>query len=390
MFEWLKRLFKKKNNDEDFDWDWDDTESLKLDKKQLNLSDPEQMERYIRSCCDQMKESTEEIDKSVVEFRSVTERLTDMEELEQLPLEIRQEIRDGAARLLETGQKRKSFTVRKDAMPEEQYRLMERHEEDFPEAIKELIQNEEYRTLVKKDLQNLEGEKVSYRFRRAELMDVEKSSRELVIVVLFAAVLALLGLGFLQLELHMQVRLGYMLLVAIGAISLTALFIRFNDAKLERKKIEKKINQAISVQNTVKIRYVNATAIIEYAYVKYGVNSSNELNYIWEKYLVEKKERESVREADEALAASKEALLELLTKNRVKNAQIWLGLPEALVDPREMVEIRHELVARRGSLRKRIEYNEGNRKSLSEEVTELVRKYPSQAELIMGIVKEYD
>lgn len=389
MFKWLAKLFKK-NKPDDEEINWDDMSELRLDKRYMNLADPEQMERYVRNCCEQIKEATDEINRSTLEFSGVTERLTDMEELDLLPLESRQVIRDCAQSLMDLSQEWNRGKARTPSMPEDRYRLMERKENEIPDAVEELRSNEEYKAVVRQDLQNLEGEKVSYRFRRMELVHIENTSRKMVAVVLGLVVVLLLLLAFLQVAYGMDVKLGYLLCASFSAVSLTIFFVRFNEAKSERKTVEKKLNQAISVQNTVKIRYVNTSSLIEYSYTKYNVNSSDELAYLWDCYLVEKKERQAQRETDERLADAKEKLLTLLRENRVKNTDIWLNQPQALVDPREMVEIRHEMVAMRGSLRKRIAYNEENRSNIKNDVLDVVRQYPDMSGFIMEIVDEYD
>lgn len=390
MFEWLKKLFRKFTPDDEEEINWDDDIALRLDKRYMNLSDPSQMERYVRNCCEQINESGDEIQRSSLEFATVTERLQDMEEIELLPLEGKAQLKDVAQLLIDLGQERERALARTDRMPEEKYRLIGRNEDDIPEAIEELARNEEYKALVRQDLQNLEGEKMSCRFRRMELLKTESNAKKMVAAVIMVTMLLLLFLAFLQAVYSMQVKLGYLLCAAFAAVGLTVLFVVFNDSRHERDRLEKKLNQAISLQNTVKIRYVNVSSLIDYAYSKYNVNSSNELAYLWDKYLVEKKERESMRETDERLADTRARFMELLKSNRVKNADIWVNQPQALIDPREMVEIRHELVSRRGSLRKRIAYNEENRNNIKADVLDIVKEYPDMGAFIMDIVAEYD
>lgn len=390
MFEWLKRLFKRKPREEEVEFDWDNMESLKPDRSKMNLSDPQQMERYVRGCCDQMREATMQIEESSMEFKNVTEKLMDIEEYEQLPEEKRLEIRNAASELIEAGQTKEAFKERKNAMPTEQYLLVERYERDFPQVCLDLRRNEDYKLLVRQDLKNLEGEKISYRFRREELLQIEKSSREFsVITIVFTGILVAVLL-LLQYQFKLQVKMGYLAAMALAAVGLTAMFIRFTEAKKERKLVEKLLNQAITVQNTVKIRYVNTTSLIDYTCSKYNVNSSDELSYMWERYMVEKKERENQKLADEKLESSKEKLLSLLRQSRIKDVDIWISQALALVDPREMVEIRHDLVVRRGSLRKRVSYNEESREEVKKELKELVTAYPTHADLIMSIVEEYE
>ncbi len=393
MFEWLKKLFRKADEydiDSEPDWDYyEDGDFLAGNRRELNLNDVSGMEHYINECCRQMKEETEEIEQSTLEYNAVTERLRDIEEIEALPSDEAEHLRACASKILDKEEIRQEFLNRRDVMPKEQYYRMERHESDFPGAINKLRENEDYKALVRKDLKNLEGEKISYRFRRHELMNSQKNKRTLVMVILVFEVLTLAVLFVLQLKLNMDVSVGILLCVAVGAIFLTVIFTAFLKDKQELKKTEKKLNQAIVVQNRIKIRYVNVTGLIDYACSKYQVNSSEELAFLWDRYLKEKAQMERYKAADEELNAVGGELVALLTNYRIKDPQIWVRQVRALVDRREMVEIRHELVAQRGSLRKRISYNEEKRNDLKEEVKRQAIDHPDMAPMIMDIVEEY-
>lgn len=389
MFEWLKKLFHREPEAED-DWSWEDDGARELDRRSMKLSEASQMEEYVRGCCQQMREATEEIDKASMEYRLVTERLRDMEEIEELPEADRIAITSCAKKIMDLTQDRKVHKSKLGGLPEEQYRLMERNEEDVPDAIRTLREREEYKTLVRTDLQNLEGEKVSYRFRKRELADTQTACRDMCFVTLFAAVLLVGVLLFFQIYLELNVQIGNVVVIALCAIALTVLFLRFSSAKREMQIVDRKLSKAITLQNTVKIRYVNATNLIEYYCERYGVHTSDELAYLWERYLVEQKERKILREADALIEAKQNELLELLKAQRIISPHIWLDQVPALVEPREMVEIRHGLYSRRQSLRKRIDYNESSREAARREVKSLVKEYPAHSGLIMAIVDEFD
>ena len=69
---------------------------------------------------------------------------------------------------------------------------------------------------------------------------------------------------------------------------------------------------------------------------------------------------------------------------------IWLHQTQAILDKKEMVEIRHNLIIRRQSLRRRMDYNReviaGNAQA---EIKDLVDKYPEYAKEILNIVAQY-
>ena len=70
---------------------------------------------------------------------------------------------------------------------------------------------------------------------------------------------------------------------------------------------------------------------------------------------------------------------------------IWLHQTAALLDKKEMVEIRHNLIIRRQSLRKRMDYNkEVIAAKAQAEIKDLVENYPRYAKEILGIVGQYE
>ncbi|MDE6963944.1 MAG: hypothetical protein K2P30_10005, partial [Lachnospiraceae bacterium] len=84
-------------------------------------------------------------------------------------------------------------------------------------------------------------------------------------------------------------------------------------------------------------------------------------------------------------------LLRILRRYQLKDPMVWLHQTAALLDKKEMVEIRHNLIIRRQSLRRRMDYNKeviaGNAQA---EVKDLVESYPKYAKEILDIVNEYE
>ena len=155
--------------------------------------------------------------------------------------------------------------------------------------------------------------------------------------------------------------------------------------------MENGINKIILLQNKVKIRYVNNTNLLEYLQLKYGVSSAQELIDMWENYKAERKERENMRKAERDLDQNERELLQMLKCYQIKDPAIWLHQTEAILDRKEMVEIRHNLIVRRQSLRRRMDYNkEVVAGGSQQEIKALVEKYPQYAKEVMKYVEEYE
>ena len=259
------------------------------------------------------------------------------------------------------------------------------------EGYEKLAETEEYQELIKRDLKKLDGEKHAYLFRRNELHKLIEDTRSMTIVCTVAVIVCILLLMALQFGLQMNTRLGYLAVAAVGAIAITTIFVKYNDSVRELARVENGIGQIIRLQNTVKIRYVNNTHLLDYLYLKYNVSSAGELGKSWQQYQEEKAERHNYQMAERELDQCQKDLLHVLRRYQVKDPMIWLHQTAALLDKKEMVEIRHNLIIRRQSLRKRMDYNkEVIAGKAQAEIKDLVETYPKYAKEILTIVDEYE
>ena len=152
----------------------------------------------------------------------------------------------------------------------------------------------------------------------------------------------------------------------------------------------KKLNKAISVQNTVKIKYVNITNVLDYNYAKYGVMNSYELQYIWEKYNEEKAAREHDTDISERLDEARSELYQMLKHYHINDPSVWVYQPGVLVYDDEAKDIRKQLIVQRQRLKKGIDFEMYNLETAKKELEALVREYPKYAQDIIDIVGEYE
>jgi hypothetical protein len=155
-------------------------------------------------------------------------------------------------------------------------------------------------------------------------------------------------------------------------------------------RVEKSINKIVLLQNTVKIKYVNNTNLLEYLYVKYDVNSSNELKKLWDKYIEENNQREKEKQIQVDMDYNQANLVKLLRGLKISEPSIWVRQTQALIDSKEMVEVRHNLILRRQKLRKRMEYNAKMAQQAQDEVKDVVNNYPEYAKNILDLVSDYE
>jgi hypothetical protein len=236
----------------------------------------------------------------------------------------------------------------------------------------------------------LENEKQACQYRRTEALAAMENLRGMAIICTAAVFSCMALLLIMQFAFEMDVQVGYILTAGVAAIALTAIYMKYLDASSERKRASASLNKVICLQNRVKIRYVNNTSLLDYLYLKYGVSSAKELGSLWEKYQSEKVERSKIQETMKDLTFSQEEMLQILRRHRLYDPLIWLRQVEALIDPKEMVEVRHSFIVRRQKLRKQMEFNTENAQKAQQEVRLLVEEYPHYAREILKMVSDYE
>ena len=385
----IKRLLEKfrKDYDEYDEEEWEEEES----SREIDFNNREQRNDYVRNCLEKMAEATKELENLNFEYNMVTSYLKDMEEIEALPPEESEQLKDCARRVALLQERKTDFMGRPHRITDEKYRMVERMEDQMEEAFEKITEAENYQELIRKDLSRLEGEKHAYLYRKSEVMRLISDTKGMAVICVTALGLCALLLLFLQFFLEMDTQLGYLATAGAAAIAITMIYVKHMDARRELKRVETGINKIILLQNKVKIRYVNNTNLLEYLYMKYGVSSAKELTEMWGNYKIEKEERGKFRRAELDLDYNEQELLQILKCYQIQDPAIWLHQTEAILEPREMVEIRHNLIIRRQSLRRRMDYNKEVVAGTSQrDIKALVEKYPKYAKEIMKTVEEYE
>ena len=383
---WWNRFFKKKEPvQQEENW-----EQLVYTRNGVNFDEEDQRKRYIVNCLEQITEASKEIDLLTGEYTLVTSYLTDTDEIEALPKEQRSQINSTAARLAGLEQERNRYREKKNRMRDADFYAIRKREDEIEEGIRKIREGEKYGNLIRQDLHRLDGERHAYEYRRNELENMMNNQRGMAVIFLTALVVCVIMLAILQFGFDMDVYVGLFLAVGAGAVAISYVCIKYMDAGRELLRVEKTINKIIQLQNKVKIRYVNNCQLMEYLYLKYNTDSAAKLEKRWKLYQDEKEERKQFAEAEAKTEYYQKQLVEQLSNYRVQMPERWISQTAALLDKREMVEIRHELIQRRQALRKQMDYNQEVAESARNEVKEVAALYPKYAQEILSMVERYD
>lgn len=388
---WFDRFFKNKKShlSDDVNAQAAGWEEITLKRDDIRMSDPQQRRGYVQRCMEQIQESAEELESLTYEYNNVTAYLTDMEEIEALPAQERERINEYAKKLLTLEEERRTFTSKKIRMSDSRFRHIEQIQTEVPDGIRKLREAEDYQALIRSDLSRLDGERHAYEYRRDEQNTIIENSKGITIICLVAMTLCILLLFFLQTMLQIDTQIGYFLTILAGTVTITVLFVKNQDAGKEIIQVEQSIHKLILLQNKVKIRYVNNINLLDYLYTKFDVNHSTELDKEWNRFMVEVEERKKLDENDEDLSFYQKELLKTLRRFHIKDPEVWMSRSLALLDAKEMVEIRHGYIQRRQKLRKQMEYYKGMAEMARNEVKDLAADYPEYAKEILSIVDEY-
>lgn len=368
-------------------WDWD---TLMKDRNLMKMNDAYERQKYIRSCVEQMKNASEELDELSAEYNMVTAYLKDIEEIEALPAAEIKSVQDNARKIQMYEGARKEYMAKRNRLSDKQFNQMEKYEDIMPKPYEDIKEAEEYRDLIKADLSRLDGEKHAYQYRRGELYRDIANVKGMVMICCMAFAVCLMMLLILQFGFDMDAQLGYILTIGVGAVTLTVLYIKYLDYTTQLSKTEKGINKIILLKNTVNIRYVNNTNLLDYLYMKYQVSSGKQLLKTWEKYQQEKEERQRDIVNQDELSYYKKELVSVLRHYQLHDPDIWIHQTEALLNKKEMVEIRHNLIERRQKLRVQMEYNKRLATEAQKEIKVVIADYPQYGAEILDMVNRFE
>lgn len=358
--------------------------------KQHQLAEPSLREKFIGRMLEQMKEAADEMDSLHREYDTITSHLTDMEEVERLPEHLITPIKDCATKIIRLEAEHKSYRAKESHMSETEYSWGERLNPMMPEAYDKLCQAEEYQKAIRSDLGRMEGEKQAYYYRRNELASMQANLKGIVLITLIAVLVCVVVLLIMQFGFEMDAYLGYILTFLGAAVAFTFLFVKNIDLRKEARVVEKTICKLIQMHNTIKIRYVNNTNLLDYLYLKYEVSSAKEMNQRFDAFCKEKAEREKFEKAKSDIAMYRKELVALLRPLPIVTPNLWIYQVEALVNHNEMVEIRHGLITQRQNLRKQIEYNRDVAILAKKELEVLIKEYPQYSTEVLRRMEEFE
>ena len=355
-----------------------------------NWNDPKKLEHYILDSCEQIIASTKAMERQKMEYRIVTRYLNDIKTIENLPKDKAKDLRTTAARICELEQNLINARAIQRNITEEQFEVISDDEQDMPEIINRFSSDEIYQAKLKRNLGYLEGEKSRWEIEREELKEQVKLFRKMAIVIM-VSFMTLLILLFTMYNASKTDISGWVLAVLfICAVSGFIVFLRQNKIAKDNKVAIVHLNQAISMLNVERMKYVNVRNSVEYSKDKYHVRSAAELQYVWEQYQDKVRDQQRYIENNEDLEFYSSKLERLLGSLGLADDKIWLNQVNALIDRQDMADCRHRLVMRRKKIRDRLEDHRKIVQEERDEIDRLMANHEHYLPEIQEIIKSVD
>lgn len=335
-----------------------------------NWNDPKKLEQYILDSCEQIIASTKAMERQKMEYRIVTRYLNDIKAIENLPKEKAKELRNTAARICELEDNLLNARAIQRNITEEQFEVISDDEDDMPEIINRFSSDEIYQAKLKRNLAYLEGEKSRWEIERSELQIQIKLFRKMAVAILASFMTLSILLMTMYQTAKVDISIWVFIVLFVCAVSGFVVFLRQNTISRENRVAIVHLNQAISMLNVERMKYVNVTNSVEYSKDKYYVSNSAELQYVWEQYQDKVRDQQRYIQNNEDLEFYNGKLERLLGSIGLADDKIWLNQVNALIDRQDMADCRHRLVVRRKKIRDRLE---DHRKIVQEERDEIDR-----------------
>ncbi|MEG2440125.1 MAG: hypothetical protein RSB37_01315 [Acetivibrio sp.] len=341
-------------------------------------------------CCEQMVEIKRQIEEMKGEYHIVSSYLTDIQKIDMIPSDEREVIEKAAENITLYTKEREKYKGKDEKITSQQRSMLEKQGKEIAEELKTMRGNESYNGIIKGDLYHLEGEKGALLFEQEELIEKQAFLKKTVttMAVLVISVFALMMVLSLAFEESMAI--PFLLTIVLAAIIGFYIFIQANQNRQDMQLVGRKLHKAIRLLNKVKIKYVNNMSLLEYAYEKFDVSSSTELEYIWKQFLIARENEKKYELNTEKLKEAKDLLLCELKKYQISDGEIWLYQAEAINDKREMVEVRHRLNIRRQKLRDNLDYNNKTYAQNKKEIQEFVDENKKMRDEVMDTLRNYD
>ena len=324
-----------------------------FDDNELIPGDVAESKRLVTECCEAIREIEHQRELATVEYDKVSERLTDIQRIDEISGEAKDTLHDLSKHIMNLTRERNQYKNRSLTITDAQIRLLDPYEEVLGREVKKMYDAEMYQTSINGDIEKLDETKKDLHRQQRQVIANQRMLKKMAkfVILLIISLFVLFAVLYYAMEVDMTY--PYLRTILLAAISATVIFAESLRNRTEAALLGKKINKATTLLNRVKIKYINNRSLLDYGRAKFQVKDAAEFER-WQEYVRAKVVNAKFQENTKQLQLVQDQLLELLRDNHVATPDIWLSQTLAIIDPKEMVEVRHALNIRRQKLRERM------------------------------------
>lgn len=384
---WLKNIFKKTDTKDPIVTKETKEPEQILPVKNSNIYSD--YKKYIKENSEIIAESYRLIEEAKKEYQAVTSYLSDMQRIEQIPVGQREELEDAAKNIMNLSKEREMIRKRRYEISDTQYRLFERYEMQIPKELASIKEAENYQISIEEDLKRLEQEKQNFLDEKDEIVNKQAFLKGIAIATCIIIVVLFIIFAAISANSDSNMTLPFLLTVLMGMASALYISMEARRNATDIQLVRLKLNKVIMLSNKVTIKSVNNRNYLDYVYNKYMVDNYEQFKTRWEQFVKIKDENKKYQTNTELLEYYYEVLIKELKKFGINDTEIWIYQPSAIIDSKEMVEIRHRLNVRRQKLRERIESYQKQKEEAAKSIVSLIEAYPEKKEEAIRILDQY-
>ncbi|MDF2486439.1 MAG: putative rane protein [Herbinix sp.] len=345
-------------------------------KRSVKLNTHTERMGYVKDNCEIIIESGRQIEEAKVEYSAVTSYLTDMQKIDMIPEEQRLGLEEAARKIVNLSKERGKLQRKSSIISDRQFRLYESFEKQIPKELSVIREAEEYQAIIQQDIMHLEKERLALDEEQDEIISKQAFLKGISIATSVIVILLILLFALLSNYSEANFTIPFLLTVLMGMVSALYVFMEARRNSGGIHLVQMKQNRQIMLMNKVKIKSVNNRNYLDYTFSKYMVQNFEQLKIAWEEYVRMKDEARRYQSNTELLDFFNNELVHELKKFGIVDSEIWIYQPTAILDNKEMVEVRHRLNVRRQKLRDRIDMNNQQKEDALKAISQVMKNYP--------------
>ena len=383
-------LFNRKKAVPENEFEWMTVgEALTMERiKNGNISFSEVLERC-EECCEEYADAKESLREVKEEISRIDERIGDVCALDTFSEQQAYAIEDMTKQLVNLIDERTRFMEsEKERISAADYLKMERNENEIPDSLETLRKQEKLRNDVSNDMHMLEREKDRLEDEYEQLQGKRVFFKNLTIAVIVLLVVIFGVLTYFTVK-GLDFALAFVVTALLGMGFILLIFYSVQKNRRDTKLTMNKINKAVKLTNTTKIKYVNSTNAVDFICEKYDVNGYDRLNYLWNTYCTVKAERERFAKSADMIDSLSDALTNTLKGYGIAEPELLVCTPACIINKRERVEMRHRLNERRRAIKDRVDFAQARFDSTRSELTHLMAQFPERRTEFENLCRSY-